>query len=370
MNIIIGLGIFQGFVFCVLLLSYKSNRNFIGYFIAALVFFIAIANLQPFLLSIGVLNAYPNLIYAFLPWELLFAPVLLLFYKAHFIGQQLKRYQIWLLISPFVGLSLLKVLRIIFGWKPQKFLDWYGGYSFDHLSTVMLFSSVFTQSILLYLLINSYKRDKNLSINYLSKEYFKSLKVILLFLFFTGFFWIAAPIFDFLYTTRMDHYIPFWVLLSIFTYILAYLGLGHLKLSGQRKNLRGALQPMSNTGVVRISDSDITIKFNQLLTDQKLFLDPKLSLEKLASMLTISPSYLSTMLNKDGSLSFNDAVNSYRISYAKDILLDSEFDQYTVIAIGLESGFNSKSAFYAAFKKFTGMSPSEYRRNSLRKKAG
>ncbi|GAA0871155.1 hypothetical protein GCM10009117_03000 [Gangjinia marincola] len=127
---------------------------------------------------------------------------------------------------------------------------------------------------------------------------------------------------------------------------------------------------MSNTGVVRISDSDITIKFNQLLTDQKLFLDPKLSLEKLASMLTISPSYLSTMLNKDGSLSFNDAVNSYRISYAKDILLDSEFDQYTVIAIGLESGFNSKSAFYAAFKKFTGMSPSEYRRNSLRKKAG
>jgi len=45
------------------------------------------------------------------------------------------------------------------------------------------------------------------------------------------------------------------------------------------------------------------------------------------------------------------------------MLQDLDFDNYTITAIGLESGFNSKTSFYAAFKKFTNKTPVEYRKS-------
>jgi AraC-like DNA-binding protein len=51
------------------------------------------------------------------------------------------------------------------------------------------------------------------------------------------------------------------------------------------------------------------------------------------------------------------------VEEVKKKLKNPEFDNYSIISIGLESGFNSKSVFYKAFKKHTGKSPSEYRGN-------
>ena len=44
-----------------------------------------------------------------------------------------------------------------------------------------------------------------------------------------------------------------------------------------------------------------------------------------------------------------------------DIIDKSDFSTYTIVAIGLECGFNSKSTFYTAFKKFTNVTPSEFK---------
>lgn len=110
------------------------------------------------------------------------------------------------------------------------------------------------------------------------------------------------------------------------------------------------------------------IAFSELdayvVNDQK-YLDPQLSLESLSKDIHKSVSSVSKLLNAHAGCSFPDYINRYRVEQAKKLLGDLDFFHYTIVAIGLECGFNSKSTFYTAFKKFCGMTPSAYRKQCL-----
>jgi len=64
--------------------------------------------------------------------------------------------------------------------------------------------------------------------------------------------------------------------------------------------------------------------------------------------------------------SFYDVINSYRVEEAKRLLLDEKNRNYTILSVGFEAGFNSKTTFNPVFKKFTGVTPTEYRDNKTR----
>lgn len=100
------------------------------------------------------------------------------------------------------------------------------------------------------------------------------------------------------------------------------------------------------------------------MKEAKIYRDPNLGLDSMAKKLNISGNYLSQLVNKLSGYNFTDYVNRYRIKDAKFKLRNPNFINYTIIAIALESGFNSKSTFYSAFKKLTGISPKEYRKIS------
>lgn len=102
-------------------------------------------------------------------------------------------------------------------------------------------------------------------------------------------------------------------------------------------------------------------RFVHWLETQKAFLDPNLSLQVSSEHLNISSGYLSQIINTLGGVNFSEFINVYRVNEAKRLLLNRQFGNYTIAAIGLEAGFNSKSAFYTAFRKHTGETPSEYR---------
>lgn len=59
-------------------------------------------------------------------------------------------------------------------------------------------------------------------------------------------------------------------------------------------------------------------------------------------------------------ISFNSLI--YKVQKAKELLNDPKYDNYTIVAIGFESGFNSKTAFNTTFKKMTSYTPTEYRK--------
>ncbi len=101
-----------------------------------------------------------------------------------------------------------------------------------------------------------------------------------------------------------------------------------------------------------------------LMKEAKIYRDPNLGLDSMAKKLNISGNYLSQLVNKLSGHNFTDYINRYRIEDAKFKLRNPNFINYTIISIALESGFNSKSTFYSAFKKLTGISPKEYRKNS------
>ena len=80
---------------------------------------------------------------------------------------------------------------------------------------------------------------------------------------------------------------------------------------------------------------------------------------------SLTPHLLSQLLNEHVGENFAQFVNRHRIEEAKAQLVDPAYQHFTIAAIAEEVGFNSTSAFNAAFKKITGATPSKYRQRSL-----
>lgn len=101
----------------------------------------------------------------------------------------------------------------------------------------------------------------------------------------------------------------------------------------------------------------ISRKLQAAMENDQLFRDPNLSLMSLSKHIGVSTNYVSQSLNEHLGLSFFDFVNRWRVEASKPMILDAE-QPITVIAY--EVGFNSRSSFYTAFKKNTGMTPSKF----------
>ena len=98
------------------------------------------------------------------------------------------------------------------------------------------------------------------------------------------------------------------------------------------------------------------------MAKNKPFLNPDLNLRDLASEISIPPRHLSQVLNEYFNQNFFDFISRYRIEECKKMLLTSS-GRKTVLEIMYTVGFNSKSAFNKAFKKHTGITPSQFKKN-------
>ncbi len=102
-------------------------------------------------------------------------------------------------------------------------------------------------------------------------------------------------------------------------------------------------------------------QLDKLVTTEKLYLE-SLRLQDFASRLGISTHHISQAVNELEGKNFPDYINEFRISEAKRLLLESD-DK--IIDIAYRTGFNNKASFHNAFRKKTGMSPSEFREKNL-----
>lgn len=103
-------------------------------------------------------------------------------------------------------------------------------------------------------------------------------------------------------------------------------------------------------------------KLQHLVSTEKLYLDPNLSLTQLSKAIRMSPTLVSDLINRGLGQNFNDYINRYRVKTIVNRLSDENYNHLSILSIALDNGFNSKATFNRAFKKITGKAPSEYRK--------
>ncbi|WP_420602602.1 helix-turn-helix domain-containing protein [Flagellimonas sp.] len=171
--------------------------------------------------------------------------------------------------------------------------------------------------------------------------------------------------------------IPFGIEYMIFIILLFYLCYNGIKqyslasvrnndeiilVSGSRKNVLVTEKYQSSS----LTKENIDTYFKeivQLFDQEKLFLEPQFKIEEIAQRLNISVHKVSQIINSKSNKTFFDFVNRYRVEHFKKLLSDPNNHKFTILSMGIESGFNSKASMNRVFKNFVGQSPKEFQQN-------
>jgi AraC-like DNA-binding protein len=101
-------------------------------------------------------------------------------------------------------------------------------------------------------------------------------------------------------------------------------------------------------------------QLQSLMNDRKPYKNPDLNIQALAGQLQISKNHLTQVLNEDLKMNFFEFINFHRIEEAKRLLLDPGYSHLSLQGIANESGYQSKTTFFANFRKITGLTPQKW----------
>ncbi|BFM15787.1 hypothetical protein R50073_19700 [Maricurvus nonylphenolicus] len=132
----------------------------------------------------------------------------------------------------------------------------------------------------------------------------------------------------------------------------------------QQEQLEVAPESKYKRSRISLKDAEaFKMRIMQHMQDEELYLDSELTLPILAEKTGLSTHQVSQVINSQMGQNFFSFVNNYRIQRAKELLTDTEAPSMPVIDLAMEVGFKSKSSFYEAFKKTTGMTPLQYKKS-------
>jgi AraC-like DNA-binding protein len=205
---------------------------------------------------------------------------------------------------------------------------------------------------------------------------FDTIKWLKTFLFIGAFvllMWVSAIILnlDKVINPVIFIYYPLRLSSTILVYWLGYQGFFNYRLMSERIEIREIISKTPAKKIVYVPENntngttDATFGFIQeQIQDTERYLDPDFSLQIFSKEAEIHPNKISDSIKNATNGNFSDYINQMRVEKAKKYLSNPNYCYYTIEAIGLECGFNSKSAFYISFKKFTNQNPTEFRQEN------
>lgn len=162
------------------------------------------------------------------------------------------------------------------------------------------------------------------------------------------------PIWDYMISASM---ILFIFSIAIYGYFndKVFNGFNLFENTEKKKYLNSSLRTDLGESIMR--------KLDLLMAEEKLYVDDEINLDKLAVKLGITRHQLSQVLNEYAGLNFFEYINLRRIEEAKLLLTTTSKKELNIIEIAYKVGYSNKVTFNNTFKKYTGMTPSEYRMN-------
>jgi len=126
----------------------------------------------------------------------------------------------------------------------------------------------------------------------------------------------------------------------------------------------------AKSGLRRRQMQEYKKRLEQIMDTEHTYLRSTLTLPELAQAVGCSVNHLSQVINAGFGMSFFDYINSHRVKHARTLLSELDASNGAVLKVAFSAGFNSNSAFYAAFKKHVGVTPAQFRRTNAEEPAG
>jgi len=379
LSVIYLIGAAQGIFLVVALLDRKIVNKNANRYLAIFLSIFTLSIFDEFLFQSHYFYDYPDLIGLIWPLDYLYGPLFYFYVREltsinkPFKGKNDAFH--WLLF--FLGLILAlptwtldpnQKIVMLYGSSQTVVEEVYRAKIFDGLASLFVVIQVAVYICLSFRHLHHYRRSIRQQFSEIERINLSWLVTLL---------WILLPlwglyIIDIFFSDRLDigdHAgLSLHVILVFIIYSMGYMGLRQPNIfKEQGSNIFTEFETTSaesekyrKSKLSQEQSELLKTKLVALMEKQEPYLENGITLPQLANLMGCTPNNLSQVINDGFGKSFFDFINEYRITHAKQQLLSPE--RVSVLQVSMNAGFNSKSAFYTAFRKEVGMTPSQYRK--------
>jgi len=357
-------GFLQATTLGFLLILLNRNRYRSTLFLGIFLLLFGLETITNILNSLKVYDQYPNVY--LLPFDFFWLHFPIFYIYVHQISIFSEEKTKYWVLYPGIAAFILQVSIFLLPYSTKVAITESLGYDI-YFSTKIIYGLII--GIYTLRLLSNHKIEVH---NHFSMVESKELTWARLFLIYNICGFVLGKVFAYAFTDSTFNKVFFATFDLILIYWVSYHGVEQrniLSLLAKKKDFENDLPKLSlKTDLPTLSKDKLERLMKNIddyMQNVEPFIDAELTIVDLATQFEVHPKRISTVINMICHQNFNTYVNQFRIRKAERLLEDSDYELLSVEGIGNKVGFNSKSAFYAAFKKFTGTTPSKYKEDAI-----
>jgi AraC-like DNA-binding protein len=357
------IGISQSF-FAALLISTKKPNSVANKLMAAWLFMICIE------MIFALINSTVIEMYSFPFITFTYGPLLYLYVR--FMTDPARKFN-WIALLHFIPFLAFFTVSVIFRseplvrdlrsfFRPDKLI------SLRIIYSVCFFFSITVYSTLAFIRISRHQKNLKNLVSFTSQKITLNWLKILSISFYAAYFvlFILGGL------SMIGSYIPFdpyfviFGFIALFSAAYSFYGIKQPVIFGEVVDDSNQEEKKEGEKYIKSGLKDELAekylkKLLAFMESKKPYLEGNLTIHDIAARTGISRHHITQVLNERYKRNFFTFINEYRVKEVIERFSDSKFNNYTILAIAMDAGFNSKTTFNSFFKSQTGVTPSEYR---------